>query len=103
MGLQPDLSLHLPAQMTCSPWGMIFSAVPPWDRDTWGSVLSSAAWKMQRELQAFPAGKTTPVVADDDVIEKGIIIFDDIRVYGAAGHLVFLPHFHLFWCVDRYA
>ena len=55
-----------------------------------------------RELQALPTGKTTPVVADDDVIEESVIIFDDIRTYGAAGHTVFLAHFHLIWHVDRY-
>ena len=55
------------------------------------------------KLQALPTGKTTPVVADNDVIQESVIIFDDIRTYGAAGHMVFLSHFHLFWHVDQYA
>ena len=33
--------------------------------------------------QEFPTGKATPVVADDDVIEECVIIFDNIHAYGA--------------------
>ena len=31
--------------------------------------------------------KTTPVVADNDVIQESVIIFDDIHTYWAAGHM----------------
>ena len=68
------------AQMTCSPWSMI-SCVPSWGHDTWGSVFFHLLLGGCRKLQAFPTGKTTPVVADDGVIEEGVIVFDDIHAH----------------------
>ena len=55
------------------------------------------------ELQAFPAGKTTPVMPDDVVIQERVIIFDHIRANRAARHVVLWPHLRFFKCVDRNA